>query len=55
MSVIVSIADEMRVAELREKLERGEALDAVEVAFLEALLDVRETELVEALRPWRRL
>lgn len=45
----------MRVAELREKVEHGELLNATEVAFLEALLDLRGADLVEALEPRRRL
>jgi hypothetical protein len=55
MNTIYSITDQMKMAELREKVERGEDLGEAEVAFLEALLDLHETELVEALKPWRRL
>jgi hypothetical protein len=45
----------MKAIDLQEKVERGEALDEIELEFLATFLDLPETELAEALRPWRRL
>lgn len=55
MTTVLSLTDAMKAIEFQEKVERGESLDAVELAFLATFLDFRETDLAEALRPWRRL
>jgi hypothetical protein len=55
MSQIVSLTDEVRVAELVARAEDGETLGDEELEFLGEFLDRRELDLLEALRPGRRL
>jgi hypothetical protein len=54
MSAVVSITDEVKVAELLDLAQRGLALLPEDLAFLSEYLDHRESDILEALRPGRR-
>jgi hypothetical protein len=54
VSTVVSLTDQMGAAEFLAKVERGEALGEIELAFLTELLEREGDDLLEAIRPWRR-
>jgi hypothetical protein len=54
MSVVISLTDEVKVAELVDLFQLGFALFPEEVEFLSEYLDRRELDVLEALRPGRR-
>jgi hypothetical protein len=55
MSGLISITDHVKVMELVEQVQRGESLCAEEVNLLAEYLDRYELDILEALRPGKRL
>jgi hypothetical protein len=50
----ISLTDEFKAAEIVAKANRGDQLAPEEIVFLECVLEEREPDLIEALRPRRR-